>query len=279
MPFFKSFDGTELHYKDWGAGKPLVFVHGNSVGSEWWEYHMSFFAERGYRCLAYDNRGFGRSEIVSSGFDYTTLADDLASFLRYLDLGAVTLIGQSFGCAVIARYLWRYGTRRIARTILVGTVTPFLLQTGDNPDGIPAEAMEQVIAATKSDRAQYFASRASDFFAPGVSSETIAHFLTMANRTPLWTALECARFAMTQASDVRAELAAFSIPTLIVHGGADTFAPYPLTAEKTARAIPFNKLIVYENASHGLIVAEKERFAEDCLAFIEERDLVAAGAY
>jgi non-heme chloroperoxidase len=276
MPFFKSFDRTELHYKDWGQGRALLFVHGNSVASDWWKYHMTVFAERGFRCLAYDSRGFGRSEAVSEGFDYTTQADDLAALLCHLDLSGVTLIGQSFGCAVIARYVWRYGTQRVTRAILVGTVTPFLLQTDDNPDGIPAEAMQQVIDATRSDRPRYFASRAPDFFAPGVSAETVNEILAMANRTPLRTTLECARFAMTPASDVRRELTAFSIPTLIVHGAADTFAPCALTAERTARAIPMSRLLVYENASHGLVVAEKERFAQDCLTFIEERDVAVA---
>ncbi|MGD0475969.1 MAG: alpha/beta hydrolase [Candidatus Velthaea sp.] len=222
---------------------------------------MTVLVERGYRCIAYDKRGFGRSELVGHGFDYDTFADDLAALIRELDLRDLTLVGHSMGAGEIARYLTRHGTERVAAAVFAGTVTPFMLQTHDNPDGVPAQAMQQVIESTKQDRPRYFAEIARDFFAPGVSAEAAASILDLSiHNTPLRTSIECSRFLMS--------VRTFSIPTLVIHGDADTFTPLALTAQRTAAGIPGCTLLVYEGASHGLIFAEKERFTEDIGAFV-----------
>ena len=232
---------------------------------------MTVLVERGYRCIAYDKRGFGRSELVGHGFDYDTFADDLAALIRELDLRDLALVGHSMGAGEIARYLTRHGTERVAAAVFAGTVTPSCFKLHDNPDGVPAQAMQQVIESTKQDRPRYFAEIARAFFAPGVPRLVEA---AASNSTSRSTTRRCEprsnvpRFLMSAASDVRADLRAFSIPTLVIHGDADTFTPLALTAQCTAAGIPGCTLLVYEGASHGLIFAEKERFTEDIGAFV-----------
>ncbi|HEY9641248.1 MAG TPA: alpha/beta hydrolase [Coleofasciculaceae cyanobacterium] len=265
-------DGTTLFFQDWGTGKPVVFVHGWVLGSQMWEYQMTGLANQGLRCIAYDKRGCGRSSQPGSGYDFDTLADDLATLIEQLDLQDVTLVAHSMGGGEIARYLSRYGTSRIERAALIATITPFLRQTADNPDGFDPSSFEQTIAYLQQDRPHYFTAMAPGFFGDGlsngsVSPEIVQWLVNLALQASLWAAIQ-----MTQAqaeTDFRGDMAAFTVPTLIIHGDRDRGAPIPLTAQKTADAIPGSQLKVYENAAHGFFMTHKAQLNQDLLTFIQ----------
>ena len=170
MPYIEIGDHSSLYYRDWGTGMPIVFLSSWAVSSPMWEYQMLPLSEHGLRCIAYDRRGHGRSDDPGHGYEFDTLADDLAQLLAHLDLREVTLVGHSMGCAEIARYLSRHGTTRIARTVLISSITPFLLQTADNPEGAPPSILEANSAALIADRPLYFARSRIKFFGLGVTS-------------------------------------------------------------------------------------------------------------
>jgi non-heme chloroperoxidase len=266
MPYFTAKDESMIHYRDWGSGDPIVFVHGNNCDCEIWDYHMTVLAERGFRCVAPDKRGFGRSESGRAPLSYDVLADDLAVLLADADLEGATVVGHSMGAAEIARYLTRHGTQRVARTVLVGAAMPFVMQTDDNPLGVPAEIFAEMNAATLRDRPAYYATLIQPFFGVPVSPEFSAYFYAMSVRPPLRSALECAR--LLQTADLRADLASFTVPTMIVHGAADAFAPPALTSDRLAAAIPASTYRLYEGAAHGAFLTHRERFVDDLIAFV-----------
>jgi pimeloyl-ACP methyl ester carboxylesterase len=268
MPCLEASDGTNLSYRDWGDGEPVVFVHGGQLGADMWEYQMVPLAERGLRCVAYDRRGCGGSDQPWRGYDYDTLADDLAAVLARLDLQGVTLVGHSMGCGDIARFLSRHGVHRVARVALVATTTPFLLKTGDNPSGIEAEAIDAMVAPLRADRPAATAAGAAPFFGGGavgtVSREMMDWGVSLALR-----ASPRATIAMTRTgfeSDLRPDMAAFTVPTLVLHGIDDLTASLALCGRATAAAIAGSRLEVYATG-HGLFITEKERLTRDLLAF------------
>lgn len=269
MPYFTANDETMIHYRDWGAGDPIVFVHGNNCDGDIWDYHMTVLADRGFRCIAPDKRGFGRSEAGRAPLSYDVLADDLADLLADARLENVMLVGHSMGSAEIARYLTRHGSRRVARTVLVSSAMPFLLQTDDNPQGISGEIFDDMIARTLHDRPTYYAALIEPFFGVPVSPEYAAYFYAMAVRPPLRSALACAR--LLQTADLRADLASFTVPTMVVHGTADTSAPPPITSDVIAAAIPQSTYLRYDGASHGALLTHREQFVEDLAAFARGR--------
>jgi non-heme chloroperoxidase len=267
-PFLDMGDGASLFYLDWGSGAPVVFTHAWALNADLWEYPMIALTERGLRCVAYDRRGHGRSRDLGSGYDFDTLADDLARVLDALDLRDVTLVGHSMGCGEIARYLSRHGAERIARAVLVSTVTPLLVKTPDHPDGADP-AVYEGIAALKSDRPATFAGGVAQFAGPssGVSPQLSDWIVQQFLRSSPKAAIECTR-ALARA-DFRGDLGAFTIPTLIIHGDADELNPLERTGLRTAQAIPASVLLVYEGGPHGLIVSHKDRFTSDLLAFVQ----------
>lgn len=274
MSWIEASDGTRLFYKDWGSGPPVVFVHAWSLQSAMWEYQVQAFLAAGYRCVSMDRRGHGRSDEPGAGYDIDTLADDLATLLERLDLREVTLIAHSMGTVEISRYLARHGQGRAARAAYVGAMTPCLLKTGDNPDGLDPGAEEATIAALSSDRPKWFADGAADYFATGTNGSWISPALVDdAIRTILATPLEvqvaCLRIVWE--TDVRADLRGIQIPTLVVHGDADASAPIELTGRPTAELLPRARLLVYEGAPHGIYVTEKDRLTRDLLAFAGAR--------
>lgn len=271
MPCFKSPDGTTLHYKDRGSGPVVVFVHGNNVDSQFWSYQIAVLSEQGVRTIAPDRRGHGRSEYVASGQDYDTYASDLAALLEYADLRDVTLVGHSTGANAIARYIARYGTQRVAGAVLVAMVNP---QPVALDDPAATEATHQVIDATLDDRPKYFDSLKEAFFGAGVPEVTMNAILGMCYTIPLEVALDTARILLDARSDVRDDLRSLAIPTLIVHGDADTFSPFERSGKFAHDVIPGSRVLLYEGASHGLTISERGRFTSDLLAFVESTSAV-----
>ena len=270
MPFVATKDGTNLFYKDWGTGEPVVFVHGGQLGADMWEYQMTPLVDAGLRCIAYDRRGCGRSSQPWHGYDADTLADDLATVIERLELREITLIGHSNGGGDIARYLSRYSAARVARVVLIGSTTPFMLKTEDNPNGVDHRVFDETVAAISEDRPRFFAAGASPFFGIGlpngvVSPEMVQWLVGLAlQASPRATVAMTRTFAAT---DFRPDMASFTVPTLVIHGASDTFAPLDLCGRATAQAIPGSRLAVYETG-HGLFITEQDRLNRDLLAFI-----------
>jgi pimeloyl-ACP methyl ester carboxylesterase len=274
MPYFQSNDQTSLYYRDWGTGAPVVFVNSAVLSGAMWEYQMVPLSERGLRCITFDRRGHGRSDDPGRGYDMDTLADDLAQLLIHLDLRDATLIGQSMGCAEIARYLTRHGTDRIARVALISTITPFLLRTEDNPEGAPREVFEAHVAAQLDDRPHYNREAgAIKYFGLGsrwpeaevVSPELKRWLMQLILETSPKANIEC--FRSFWQTDFRPDMRSFTVPTLIIHGTNDQNAPV-LCGHRTARAIPGSQLKLYEGAAHGLLFTHKDRLNRDLLEFI-----------
>jgi len=261
-------DGTRLFLLDWGAGAPIVFVHGFTLNADVWEHQMMHLAERGHRCVAYDRRGHGRSEKSWSGYDFDTLANDLADVLATLDLREVTLVGHSIGACEVVRYLSRHGAERVSRVVLVSAAVPSVLHAPDAPQGLTVETFEWMIAEMERDRPAYYASVAPRVFGDEIPEERYRWVMSIALQTSLRAAVGCTR--AQSRDDFTNDLAAVTMPTLIVHGSADQSNPVALTAARAAAAIPNSQLIVYDGAPHGLPVTHAQRLSEDLLAFVTQ---------
>lgn len=254
-------DGTRLFLRDWGAGRPLVFVHGWSLASEAWQYQMIHLAGRGLRCVAYDRRGHGRSSDPGRGYDYDRLADDLAAVIEGLDLRHVVLVGQSMGAGDVVRYLARHGGRRVDRVVLVSPATPFLLKTADNPDGVDRRHFDAVIAKLCADLPKWMADNAAPYFLPETPPETFQWGFRMGYQASLKALVDGYR-TLTE-TDLRPELRALKTPTVVIHGDRDHSAPLELTGRRTAALIPACELRVYEGAPHGLFITHMDRLNRD----------------
>jgi non-heme chloroperoxidase len=254
--FVETDDGASLFYVDWGAGKPVLFTHAWALNGDIWEYQLTELVDQGLRCIAYDRRGHGRSTDPGRGYDYDRLADDLAAVINQLDLNDVTLVGFSMGNGEAVRYLQRHGSARIARLLMVSTIAP-------QSDGSLFNGM---IAALKQDRPAFFAKGVTAFtgghaaVSPAMTEWVIAQFM---RASPKGT-IECMR-AISR-GDLRADMRAVTVPTLIVHGDKDQVNPLE-TAKKAAELIPGCALKVYEEAPHGLVITHRDRLAQDILAF------------
>ena len=259
-------DGVGLFHRDWGSGPPVVFVASWSLPSDSWAYQMLALSEAGCRCVAYDRRGHGRSDDPGRGFDFDTLADDLAAVMEALDLRGATLVGFSMGTGEVVRYLTRHGAGRVARIVLIGTTTPMLARAADNPDGLDPALFEAFrIGALMQD----FPGWIDDSMVPFVTAETppgLRNWVRdMALRTSAKALLNCNR--TLTAADFRAELRSVGVPTLVIHGGQDMTCPLDLTGRPTAALVPDARLTVYEGAPHGLFLTHMARLNADLLAF------------
>jgi non-heme chloroperoxidase len=264
-------DGTRLSVTDWGSGDPVLFVHGGQLGAAMWEYQMVPLGAQGFRCIAYDRRGCGRSDHPGQGYDFDTLADDLATVITEPDLGDVTLVGHSMGCADIVRYLSRHGAARVGKAVLIAPTTPFLLQTTDNPDGVPRAMIDETVAALLTDRPALIAALAGPFFGLGqpgveVSDEMVRWGIGLALLASPLATIEMTRNHIL--TDFRHDMSAFTMQTLVIHGFTDQSAPFALCGQATADAIPGSTLLTYDTG-HGLFITERERLNADLLAFLQ----------
>jgi non-heme chloroperoxidase len=271
MKFVESGDGTRLFYQAWGAGRPVVLVHGWCINSDSWEYVMSELPHAGLRCVAYDQRGCGRSGRPWSGYDYDTLADDLQALLEQLDLRGATLVGHSMGCGVVARHLARHGAGRVARAAFVATTTPFIAKAADNPEGVDGKYLEDSLAAIRRDRARYVYELAPTFFGlgqagGGVSQALIDWAFALTMQASPRAAAEMLRTNFM--TDQRNELREIRVPVLVVHGDADQTCPLELTGERTSELLTDGRLTVYPGAPHGLYITHARRMAADLVEFI-----------
>ena len=263
---------TDIHYCDRGTGQPVVLIHGWPLSHRMWEGQVNALVDAGYRCVAYDRRGFGLSGRPNGGYDYDTFASDLNDLLVSLDLRDVVLAGFSMGGGEVARYIGRYGTGRVAKTMLLGSVTPFMLKTDDNPDGAPAEMFDGMVAQVKADRVGFFESFFKGFFdwTPGKgtpSDDVVAYHKQIAWFASPQGTQECiTAFGKT---DFRANLAKFDIPTLIVHGDADIIVPIDISAKKAHAVIAGSRLEIIPGAPHGFAATHRERLNQLMLDFLK----------
>jgi non-heme chloroperoxidase len=261
-------DGVALHYRDWGEGKPVLFLHAWALPSDMWNYQMVPLSESGLRCIAYDRRGHGRSSDPGRGYDFDTLADDLATVLETLDLREVTLVGHSFASGEMVRYLTRHGPERVARLVFVApAATPFLLRTADNPDGVDGSVFEHFRQnLLLRDYPKWLEDNARPFFVAETSRDMMDWVKGMMLRASMKALIECNR-AMTS-TDFRPELPRIAVPTLVIHGDKDASAPIDLTGRRTAELIRGAELKVYEGAPHGLFITHMDRLNTDLLTFL-----------
>ncbi|HEX4182591.1 MAG TPA: alpha/beta hydrolase, partial [Caulobacteraceae bacterium] len=267
-PFVETADGTRLAYRDWGSGQPVLFLHSLGVNSELWAYQMADLLDHGYRCVAFDRRGHGRSSDPGRGYDADTLADDVAAVMETLNLRGAVLVGHSMAGGEIVRYLNRHGSSRVAKAVLVAPTTPFVLKTADNPKGVDPIMFEATEAAWRKDFPKWVSDHAAPFFVPETSPEMVRWGVHMLTQIPLLVQLACNRVVTD--TDYRSDLKAIRIPTLVVHGDLDASAPLELTGRPTAEMIPGARLLVYEGAPHGLMLTHTGRLNADLREFISE---------
>ncbi len=273
MSHIKASPDVNLFYEDWGTGQPVVFIHGWPLSHEMWEYQLTELPKQGLRCIAYDRRGFGKSSKPWGSYDYDTLADDLKAVLDELDLKDVILVGFSMGGGEVARYFSRHGGARVAKAVLLGAVTPYMLQTADNPEGVPQEVFEKMTEQMKEDRADFLTSFGKQFFGVNLINHPVSQAMldwcrTLALLGSPKATLECAKsFAET---DFRKDMPHIKVPTLIIHGDKDQIVPIEVSGDRTAKMIPNARYIVYEDAPHGFYYTEKDKLNQDLLSFIME---------
>ncbi len=273
MSYVATSDNTKLYVKDWGSGRPVILLHGWPLSADSWDDQAMAIAESGYRTIAYDRRGFGRSSQPWSGYDYDTLADDLAAVIEQTGAENAVLVGFSMGGGEVARYMSRHGGKSVVKAILVSSVVPFMLQTSDNPEGTERAVFDKIAEGIKEDRAKFFSAFFKDFYGVGMISHPVSEQLmlaswTVAMQASLKATLECAKsFANT---DFRSDLPAFNVPTLVIHGSSDKTVPIDASGRAAAKGIAQSNLIEYEGAPHGLFATDKQRLTIDLLDFIRQ---------
>lgn len=265
-------DGTELYYKDWGSGQPIVFSHGWPLSADMWDAQMLFFAERGYRVIAFDRRGFGRSSQPWTGYDYDTFADDIAELIETLDLKNVILAGFSMGGGDVTRYIARKGSARVAKLALISAVTPLFMKTADHPVGPEASLFAGIRAGLAADRAQFIDDFSTLFYGtnrPGakVSQGVFKQTLQIALQASIKATIDCVTaFSET---DFRPDMAKIDVPTLVIHGGDDQVVPFEATGKLAAEMIQGSQLKLYAGAPHATCTTHAAQVNADLLAFIQ----------
>jgi len=279
MPTITTKDGTRIYYKDWGSGRPIVFSHGWPLSSDAWDDQMLFLAARGFRCIAHDRRGHGRSDQPWGGNDMDTYADDLATLTETLDLTSAIHVGHSTGGGEVARHIGRHGTKRVAGAVLIGSITPLMLQTAANPGGLPIDVFDQIRANVQEDRSQYWKDLSGPFYGANRPGATMSQGL----RDSFWlqgmmaginAAYDCIKaFSETDHTE---DLKRIDVPTLIIHGDDDQIVPIANAGVRAAKIVKNATLRVYEGAPHGLPATRKHEVNADLLEFSKETSRKAA---
>ena len=277
MPYVSTDDETDLYIKEWGPldGPPVVLIHGWPLNADSWDDVANTLAEEGFRTIAYDRRGFGRSEQPWEGYDYDTLADDLAAVIDQCDAEGAAIVGFSMGGGEVARYLSRHGTQNVSRAALIASVVPYMLKTDDNPDGVPEAQFEGMDKAIREDRFAFLQSFAKMFYGVGVFTKPVSQGVldatfAMAVMGSQRSTLQCMEaFART---DFRADCAAFDLPTLIIHGTGDQTVPIDTSARHAAKLIPHATLLEYDGGPHGLLATHKDEIVRDLTTFLRGMD-------
>ena len=272
MSTIRTKDDTQIYYKDWGTGQPIVFSHGWPLNGDAWESQMVCLASSGYRCIAHDRRGHGRTSQPWNGNDMDTYADDLSELIETLNLRGVTLVGHSAGGGEVSRYIGRHGTKRVAKAVLVAAVPPLMLKTHANPGGLPIETFDAIRAGVAADRSQFFKDLIAPFYGanrPGakVSQGVCDAFWLRGMQGGLKNQLDCIKaFSET---DFTEDLKKFDVPTLIIHGDDDQIVPITASAHAASKLVKNATLKVYRGGSHGLADTHKDQLNADLLAFLK----------
>jgi non-heme chloroperoxidase len=278
MPTITAGDGAQIFYKDWGTGQPVVFSHGWPLSADAWDEQLFLFASNGYRAIAHDRRGHGRSTQTFKGNDMDTYADDLAALVQALDLTDAIHVGHSTGGGEVVRYIGRHGAKRVAKIVLVDAVPPLMLRTPDNPEGLPKETFDQIRAAVTADRSQYWKDLSAPFYnanRPGanVSPGIRDQFWRLGMQAGMPAACDCIKaFSET---DFRQDLKRIDVPTLVIHGDDDQIVPITVGGLRSSKMIKGATLKVYEGAPHGLMSTHQQRFNADLLAFARPASMAA----
>ena len=272
MSTLKTKDGTQLYFKDWGTGPPVVFSHGWPLNADAWESQMVFLAANYCRCIAHDRRGHGRSTQPRNGNDMDTYADDLAELIETLDLKGATLVGHSAGGGEVARYIGRYGTKRLAKAVLVSAVPPLMLQTHANPTGLPIQTFDAIRAGVTADRSQFF----KDLTTPFYGTNRKGHKVTQGTRDAFWfhgmqggLKNELDSIKAFSETDFTEDLNKFDVPTLIIHGDDDQIVPIAASVMLSSKLVKNAMLKTYPGGPHGLADTHKDQLNADLLAFLK----------
>jgi non-heme chloroperoxidase len=271
MAAIKTEDGTEIFYKDWGEGQPVVFSHGWPLNADAWDDQAMLVASNGFRAIAHDRRGHGRSSQPWNGNDLDTYADDLAELFEALDLNDAILVGHSTGGGEVTRYIGRHGTSRVAKALLVSAIPPLMLKTDTNPEGTPIEAFDEIRAGLSRDRSQFYKDLSAPFFGANREGSTVSQgvrdaFWLWSMQVGMKGAYDCVKaFSET---DLTEDLKKIDVPTLIVHGDDDQIVPIGAAAEKSAKLVADSTLKIYPGAPHGLFATHKDEFNSELMDFI-----------